>query len=256
MSELGFTVFAPGYLSTQQMFDIAQHARNLAEALGFQQIQPVVGMEYDEIERLLPRLENYELMDPVFCRLFGMEPPVDYELWAVHMRRLGIPKNPDDEEHIDIVYLPPQRLVGFHASGGRGCTEFRLTFAQYPLEVFEADSRLVFGWWAEDAVYEHGAYAYGEAHFVQCHLRHILLLKALKRRFPMLKMKISDATGYWKTGSLDTLLRRVRKLLASEESVQNLLRPPGTMQMSPKVSTKAVKVTIPRDELRHFVSRN
>lgn len=255
MSELGFTVFAPGYLSTQQMFDIAQHARNLAEALGFTRVQPVVAMEYEQIEQVLPHLENHDLMDPVFCRLFGMESLVDYDLWVLHMRRLGIPKNLDDEEQLEIVYLPPQRLVGFHASGGRGCTEFRLTFAQYPLEVFEADSRLVFGWWAEDTVYEQRAYEYGEAHLVQCHLRHILLFKALKRRFPALKMKISDPTGYWKTGSVDTLLRRVRQQLAPEQALKSQWLLPSS-QASPKANAKTLKVSIPQEELHHVLSRN
>ncbi len=253
MSELSFTVFAPGYLSTQQMFDIAQHARNLAEALGFTRIQPVVEMEYEQIEQLLPRLENYELMDPVFCRLFGIESPVDYDLWVLHMRRLGIPKNLDDEEHIEVTYLPPQRLVGFHASGGRGCTEFRLTFAQYPVEVFEADSRLVFGWWAEDTVSEYRAYEYGEVHLVQCHLRHILLLKSLKRRFPMLKMKVTDPMGFWKTGSVDTLVRRVRQQL---EQAQKSRWPVLGAQGSPKANAKTVKVVVPQEELHHVLSRN
>lgn len=256
MSELGFTIFAPGYLSTQQMFHVVQYARNLAEALGFEQVQPVVEMEYEQIERLLPRLQQHRLMHPLFCRLLCLEPTVEYDLWVLHMRTLSIPKNLGDKSQVDTVCLPPQRLVGFHASGGRGCTEFRLTFAQYPLEVFEEDSRLVFGWWAEDTVDLQRAYEYGEAHLVQCYLRHILLFKALKRRFPMLKMKISDPTGYWKTGSLDTMLRRLRKLLASEDSVESLLRQEGSAQALPKAGAEAVRVAIRRDELHHITSRN
>lgn len=123
------------------------------------------------------------------------------------------------------------------------------------MEVFEADSRLVFGWWAEDTVYEQRAYEYGEAHLVQCHLRHILLLKALKRQFPMLKMKVTDPTGFWKTGSVDTLLRRVRQQPAPEQARNSQWLLPSS-QMSPKVNAKTLKVTIPREELHHFVLRN
>ena len=257
MSQLHFTVFAPGYLSTQQMFDIARYARSLAEALGFEQVQPVVAMEYDVIEQMLHRLENYDLWEPFFCRSLGMDEPVDYELWMLHLRRVSIRRNvdPDDEDLYDLILVPPQRLVGFHATAGKGCTEFRLTFAQYPVEVFEADSRLVFGWWAEDAVYEQRAYEYGEAHFIQCHLRHILLLKSLKRRFPLLKMKIDDPTGYWKTGSVDTLLRRMRQGSASGLAFRKQWLLPIS-QEPPETEEKILKVAISREELQHNAFRN
>lgn len=88
----------------------------------------------------------------------------------------------------------------------------KLLFVQYPPEVCFYEERLVYGWWAESNISFAIGLTCGEEHFVQCYLRHVMLFKAIKRRYPWLRLQVDDPTRYWQTGSLEGLLRKTRRL--------------------------------------------
>lgn len=258
MDELGFTLTAPGHFSVEQMLEIARYARQTVQVLGFQRVEPIIALEGEEVQQVLARKPELE-GDWVYLVLFGMLGDIsqrDYELWAVHARKQYLTIDGGEKELLDVAYIPPCRIVGFHATGGRGCTELQLTFAQYPAEVYEVDSRLMVGWWAEGEVSLYEAYAYGEDHFVQCYLRHILLFKAIKRRFPVLQVKVSDPTRYWKSGSLHSMLRRARQLFDYNRRQEHLQITAQLAGIPHKSEPTIVKASPERDALRELISRN
>lgn len=258
MTQLGFTLTAPGHFSVEQMLEIARYARQTAQLLGFQRVEPIIALEGEEVQQVLARKPELE-GDWVHLVLSGVLDSLceeDYELWAVHVRKQCLTINKGEDELPDIAYIPPYRIVGFHATGGRGCTELQLTFVQYPAEVYEVDNRLTVGWWSEGEVGIRNAYAYGEDHFVQCHLRHILLFKAMKRRFPVLQVKVSDPTHYWKSGTLHSMIRRARQLFGYDrwqECLQSVAQPAGTPR---ETEPTVIRASIDRDALRELLSRN
>ncbi|MCS6829612.1 MAG: hypothetical protein RMM08_07470 [Armatimonadota bacterium] len=262
MSELKFSLHAPTHLSTEQILEIAQYAHRMAQVLSFQRVEPVIALEGEAVEQVLSREPDVEF-DPdriLVHSLFDEVPEggYDYEFRAVcSQTKFAVFEQRNNEDEPEIWHIPPQRIVGFYARSGRGCSLLRLTFVQYPAEVvYAADSSLMFGWWAKDHVYLAEAYRYGEEHFVQCHLRHILLFRAIKQRFPVLKVDISDPTGYWKSGSLQRMLRKARSLFGSSPRQSFLQRFTKSVGGSGDEEKPLIKASMEREVLRELLSRN
>jgi hypothetical protein len=74
---------------------------------------------------------------------------------------------------------------------------------------------------------EHGAYRVSEAHFVQCHLRHVWLFRLVKKRFPFLRLCVRDDGEFWQNEDVDLLLSKVQVYAVFLNLVADNLRENG-----------------------------
>lgn len=257
MTTLSFSISAPGHLSTEQMLQIARYAHQTAQALGFQRVEPLLLLESEDIQQLLARWqEEVVSVHPFNTWAALLISTAEYELYAVRTSaRYDYLSNEAGElESVACVY--PQRLVGFLAISGRGCTDLRLTFAQYPADVHAVDDELTFGWWAKDHVYFEDVPDYGVEHLVQCYLRHMLLFRALRRRFPVLRIQVEDPARYWKSGSLNAVIRWARALVSSDWGQKRLQRVVFRGDQPASTDRTIVLATPDRGVLRELLSHN
>jgi len=66
-----------------------------------------------------------------------------------------------------------------------------------------------------------------EAHFVQCHLRHVWLFRLVKKRFPFLRLCVQDDGEFWQNEDVDLLLSKVQVYAAFLNLVADNLRENG-----------------------------
>lgn len=257
MTYICYSISAPETFSTEQMLQIARYAHQTAHALGFQRVEPLFALEPEDVQQLLEPTQE-KVVDLVsFSRWVELlSLPMSYELYAI--RRSAKYQYIGNEDGVleSVAWVYPQRLVGFHAVSGRGCTELSVVFAQYPADIHALDSRLTVGWWADNEVHVEDAPMYGVEHLVQCHLRHVLLLRALRQRFSALQVQVKDPTGYWKSGSVPAVLRWARRLVChsfwQERAQKAAFR--GKRPYSPERTVAAVAPE--RPVLRELLSCN
>jgi hypothetical protein len=104
----------------------------------------------------------------------------------------------------------PTASSAFMRRAARGCGPVYFAFARYPREAALIEPSYAHEWSAFADPNEHGAYRVSEAHFVQCHLRHVWLFRLVKKRFPFLRLCVRDDGEFWQNEDVDLLLSKVQ----------------------------------------------
>jgi hypothetical protein len=242
--EFAAGMFLPGHFRAETVRRVVDYAHDIAQLLGFETvgdvfdvdaetIQDVVALIQRDLEDRTPKLEHPYVFwpggaDERMCQV--AEIVERYAARAVGARWES-PLIPKDYT----VY--PSRLIGFYACSGKGCGPLYFAFARYPREAALISADYAHNWYALTDPNEHGALRVSEAHFVQCHLRHVWLFRIVKKRFPYLKLWVQDDGKFWQSEDVDRLLTDARVYAAFVNLVANDLRQNGCEVIVPGEGT-------------------
>jgi len=224
----------PGHFRPETVRRVVDYGHELAQLLGFEVVGEVFDADADairdamelvyggdELEEPEPDRARASRLDVVDERIRQIAEIADRCILRATGSRRESPLLPEGYE----VY--PNRLIGFYATCGKGCGPVYFAFARYPREAALIEPSSAHEWSAFADPNEHGAYRVSEAHFVQCHLRHVWLFRLVKKRFPFLRLCVRDDGEFWQKEDVDLLLGKVQVYAAFLNLVADNLRENG-----------------------------
>jgi len=230
----------PGHFRAETVRRVVEYGHEVAQLLGFEMVGDVFDVDADTIRDVVELIQQdleYE----------GPRPDHPYTFWlgGADERMCQVAEIVDrycaraTGAKWESALVPegytvyPSRLIGFYAKCGRGCGPLYFAFAQYPPEVALIDPPYANMWSAFTDPNEHGAYRISEAHFVQCHLRHVWLFRLVKKRFPYLRIRVRDDGEFWQTEDVHRLLGKAAVYACFLNLVANNLSEAGFEVVAP-----------------------